>query len=169
MSIPYIGEMRWFTFQFAPRGWALCNGQLLAINSNQALFSLLGTTFGGNGTTNFALPNMQGNVAVHSGTGFNLGQAGGEPGHTLTLNELPSHTHPANAVSTAGTAAAPAGAYWAASTAGDSMYTTAAPNSTMIGGTVGPSTGGGQPHANQQPYLVMNLCIALQGIFPSRN
>jgi microcystin-dependent protein len=168
MSTAYVGEMRWFSFNFPPKGWAFCNGQILSINQNQALFSLLGTTFGGDGIRTFALPNMQGNVPVHSGTGFVLGQPGGEVNHTLTLNELPSHTHPAKAVGSAGTSPIPTGTYWAASTAGDTMYTTAAPNSTMIGGTVGPS-GGGQPHANQQPYLVMNLCIALQGIFPSRN
>jgi microcystin-dependent protein len=168
MSIQYIGEMRWLSFGFPPRGWALCNGQILSINQNQALFSLLGTTYGGDGIQTFALPNMQGKVPVHYGNGFNIGQFGGEANHTLTVNEMTAHTHPAGAVSGFGTTAIPAGALWARSAKGDMMYSSAAPNAEMIAGTVGVN-GGGQPHTNQQPYLALNLCIALQGIFPSRN
>ena len=168
MSTQYIGEMRWFAFGFPPKGWASCNGQVLQINQNQALFSLLGTTYGGNGQTTFALPNVQGNVTIHTGNGYAQGQVGGEANHALSLGELPSHAHPANAVGAAGTSTLASGAYWAGSTVGDVMYATAAPNSSMIGGTIG-NNGGGQPHPNMQPYLTLNLCIALQGIFPSRS
>jgi microcystin-dependent protein len=168
MSTPFVGEMRWFSFNFPPKGWAACNGQLLAINQNQALFSLLGTIYGGNGTTTFALPNMQGKVPIHFGNGFTQGQAGGESAHTLTVEEMATHTHAANAVSTTGISANPLGNYWAGSAIGDSIYSTAAPDQAMIGGTVG-TNGGGQAHPNMQPYLALNLCIALQGIFPSRN
>jgi microcystin-dependent protein len=168
MGTPFLGEMRWFSFSFPPKGWALANGQTLSISQNQALFALLGTTYGGNGITTFALPNMQGNVALHFGGTFTQGQTAGEPSHTLTVNEMPGHSHAANAVGSAGTSASPAAAYWAGSTRGDVMYNTAGPGSAMIAGTVG-NAGGGQPHANQQPYLVLNLCISLQGIFPSRN
>lgn len=168
MSDQYLGEMRWVAFNFPPKGWAFCNGQILAINQNQALFALLGTMYGGNGVTTFALPNLQGRVALHNGNGFTQGQVAGEPSHTLTLGEMASHTHAALAVGSPGNAAAALNNYWAGSTIGDSMYSTAAPDSAMIGGTVTVS-GGSQPHNNMQPYLVLNLCIALVGIFPSRN
>ncbi len=168
MSLQFIGEMRWFGFTFPPKGWAFCNGQLLSINQNQALFALLGTTYGGNGQTTFALPNMQARVPLHLGNGFTQGQTAGEQNHTLLLNELPSHTHAAQAVGSAGNSPLALNNRWAGSTIGDAMYSTAAPDSAMIGGTVTPS-GGSQPHNNMQPYLVLNLCIALLGIFPSRN
>ncbi len=140
----------------------------MPINQNQALFALLGTMYGGDGIRTFALPNMQGSVALHFGGGLIQGQRGGEQNHTLTLGEMASHSHAAKAVGSAGTSATPAGAYWAGSAMGDLMYTTAAPGQAMIAGTLG-NAGGGQPHSNQQPYLVLNFCIALQGIFPSRN
>ncbi len=168
MGTPYLGEMRWFSFSFPPKGWALANGQILAISQNQALFALLGTTYGGDGRTTFALPNMQGNVALHFGGAFTQGQRGGEQSHTLTVAEMATHSHAARAVGSAGTSAIPAGAYWAGSAMGDLMYTTAAPGQAMIAGTLGNALGG-QPHSNQQPYLVLNFCIALLGIFPSRN
>jgi microcystin-dependent protein len=168
MSTPYLGEMRWVAFNFPPKGWAFCNGQTLPINQNQALFSLLGTVYGGNGTTNFALPNMQGNVALHNGNGFTQGQTGGEQNHTLILNEMASHTHAALAVGSPGNSPLAANNFWAGSTIGDTMYGTAAPDSTMIAGTV-TNGGGSQPHSNMQPYLVLSLCIAMIGIFPSRN
>jgi microcystin-dependent protein len=168
MATPFLGEMRWFSFNFAPSGWAFCNGQTLAISQNQALFSLLGTTYGGNGQSTFALPNMQGNVPVHAGSGFVQGQSGGEANHTLTVGEIATHTHAANAVNSPGNSANPLGAYWGGSTIGDTIYSTAAPDQSMIAGTVG-TAGGGQAHPNMQPYLPLNLCIALQGTFPSRN
>lgn len=168
MSNPYLGEMRWFSFNFAPRGWAACNGQTLSINQNQALFALLGTTYGGDGQTNFALPGMQGRVPIHPGNGFGLGQAGGEVGHTLTVGEMASHSHAANAIGAPGSTASPLGAYWAGSTTGDPLYAAAEPDQAMVAGTVG-ANGGGQAHPNLQPYLALNLCIALQGIFPPRS
>jgi microcystin-dependent protein len=168
MATPFVGEMRWFSFGFPPSGWAFCNGQLMPINQNQALFSLLGTFYGGDGISNFALPNVQGSVSMHFGGNFNIGQTGGEQAHTLDLAEIPSHTHAGRAVSSAGTSAVPAGNYWAGSAVGDTMYSTSGPNAAMIAGAVAAS-GGGQSHPNMQPYLTLNLSIALQGIFPSRN
>jgi microcystin-dependent protein len=172
MADPFLSEIRIFSFNFAPKGWALCNGQLLPINQNQALFSLLGTTYGGNGQTNFALPDLRSRVSFHFGQSFNLGQAGGEEAHTLTITETPTHGHtltPAlNAVvggSANATQTSPVGNFWANS--GKTVYTTPAPNASMGSGTV--STVGGQPHENRSPFLTLNFCIALQGIFPSRN
>jgi microcystin-dependent protein len=172
MSEPFLSEIRIFGFNFAPQGWAMCNGQLLPINQNQALFSLLGTTYGGNGQTNFALPNLQGRAPNHFGGGFNLGQAGGEMAHTLTTNELPTHLHTltsnmavvdANSNATQGV---PTGNVWA--NTGKTQYSTAQPNAAM-GPSAVTNVGGSQPHQNMQPYLVLNFCIALQGIFPSQN
>jgi microcystin-dependent protein len=163
MSTPYVGEIRIFSFGYAPKGWAMCNGQLLAINQNQALFSLLGTTYGGNGINNFSLPNLQGRTPIYTGNGFVLGQTGGEQNHTLAINEMPSHTHQVTASSFAADKSVTLGNVWAltdsayASTATGTMDPTAVP---MVGG---------QPHNNMPPCLVLNICIALQGIFPSRN
>jgi microcystin-dependent protein len=167
MSDPYIGEIKVISFNYPPKGWAFCNGQLLPINQNQALFSILGTMYGGNGQTNFALPNMQGRVPIHQGINqgsYNVGQAAGELAHTLTINEMPAHLHPAVAQSTA-TGASPAGAIWA--TAPSQDYAPA-PNTQMNAAAVA-NNGGSQPHQNQPPYLVLNFAIALVGIFPSRN
>jgi microcystin-dependent protein len=174
MSEPFIAEIRIFSFAFAPRGWTFANGQLLPINQNQAIFSLFGTTFGGNGVTNFALPNLQGNIAVGNGNSFVLGETGGEASHTLTVAEMPAHTHSVNAVldGTAAGATSPGGNFLASafsSQAGNpavNVYSTAGP--AITAGPTG-STGGGQPHENRMPYLTLNYCIALQGIFPSRN
>ena len=163
---PFLAQVHIFSFNFAPRGWAMCNGQFLPINQNQALFSLLGTTYGGNGQTTFALPNLQGRVPTYAGQGLVLGQAGGEAAHTLTINELPTHTHQAIASSNGPTVTAPTGAFWASNT-GFAPYA-ASTNATMSPNSLG-NTGGSQPHNNMSPYLGLNFCIALQGIFPSRN
>ena len=172
MSDQFLAEIRIFPFNFAPRGWAQCNGQILPISQNTALFSLLGTTYGGNGTSTFALPNFQGQVPVHQGTGaglspYFLGETGGSPTVTLNSNQVPGHTHtfsgdPNAKKELTGVAnAAPAGA-------GSPAYSTAAPNTTMAPLMLAP-VGGGQPHDNMQPYLTLNFCIATTGIFPARN
>ena len=169
MSSPYLSEIRVVSFNFAPRGWALCNGQLLPINQNQALFSLLGTTYGGDGRVNFALPNIQGNVPLHMGNGFTLGQTGGEPAHTLAMAEMAAHTHGVTATSDAATAASPAGAALAAAGAAvGSVYAPGPANTPLATGSVA-TAGGGLPHENRQPFLTLNFIIALQGIFPARN
>ncbi len=165
MSTPFLGEIKIFSFNFPPKGWAFCNGQLLPINQNQALFSLLGTTYGGDGQTNFALPNLQGRVPFHIGSGFTQGQSGGEENHTLILPELPAHTHSPVGSSNAANAVSPTGNVWASLNSG--AYS-ATPNTTLNPASV-TNTGGSQPHSNMSPYLVLNFCIALQGIFPSRN
>jgi microcystin-dependent protein len=165
MSTPFIAEMRIMSFNFAPKGWALCNGQLLPINQNQALFSLLGTTYGGNGQTTFGLPNLQSRNPVGMGGGFTLGQQGGEEAHTLNVGELPSHAHTPTATTTAATLSSPAGAVWA--NASQTNFSPTA-DTTMNPASVSP-TGGNQPHENMSPFLVLNVCIALQGIFPSQN
>lgn len=162
---PYIGEIRLFAFTFPPKNWAACNGQLLPINQNTALFSILGTTYGGNGTTNFALPNLQGAVAIHWGDVVTLGQVGGSPNVTLAVNQI-GHTHPVSANATPNSYTA-AGNFPASAPSGQSLYG-ATPNTSMNAGTLSPA-GGSQPHNNMQPYLVVMYCIALVGIFPSRN
>lgn len=162
---PYIGEIRVFSFNFAPKGWAQCNGQLLSIQQNQALFSILGTTYGGNGQTTFGLPNLQGKVAVHSGNGINLGQAGGA--ETVTLNSTQiGHGHNVSAANNANAFTA-AGNFPASAPSGQLLYGSSADTS-MNAAVLSPA-GGSLPHSNMQPYTVVNYCIALQGIFPSRN
>lgn len=163
MSSPYLGEIRIFSFNFPPKGWAQCNGQLLPINQNQALFSILGTTYGGDGRVNFGLPNLQGRMPVHAGNGFTLGQLAGETAHTLNMAELPAHTHAAVGSSTPANLGVPTGNLWAT---GNAAYNPT-PNTTMNPACVLPA-GGSQPHENMSPYLVLNICIALQGIFPSQ-
>ena len=167
MSTPYLGEIKVISFNFAPKGWALCNGQLLPINQNQALFSILGTTYGGNGQTDFALPNLQGRMPVHVGNGIVLGESAGEEAHTLTVGELPAHSHPAlarTAVAATEPGTSPAGALWAGS---GKVAFAATANVAMNPQSVG-AAGQSQPHTNLGPYLVLNFVIALQGIFPSR-
>lgn len=170
MSEAYIGEVRFFAFTTIPRGWAPCDGQLLPINQNQALFAILGTTYGGNGTTTFALPNLQGRVPVGQGASQTtpavaVGQAAGEASHTLVASELPVHTHlvSGNETPTAN-ARSPAGNVWSSFT---NLYGTA--SNTQMAPDALASTGGSQPHPNLQPYQVGCFCIALTGIFPSRN
>lgn len=166
MSEPFIGEVRQFPFNFAPKGWALCNGQLLPIAQNQALFSLLGTTYGGNGTTTFGLPDLRGRVAVHPGSGITLGQTAGEEAHTLLSNEMPMHNHMLQANKTSATQSAAANNVWAPAAG---SYGSAGSPDTSLAPTALQSTGGGQPHSNMQPYLVVSCCIALTGIFPTRS
>jgi microcystin-dependent protein len=170
MSEQFLGEIRMFAFNFPPNGWALCNGQTLPINQNQALFSLLGTTYGGNGTSTFGLPDLQSRAPIHVGTSvggttFVLGSVGGEETHTLTQNEMPSHPHTVSARATASTAT-PTGASWA--TSGHAAFSGAS-NLVPMSGAALANGGGGQPHDNMQPFLAVNFCIALVGIFPSRN
>lgn len=169
MGTPFLSEVKIVSFNFAPKGWALCNGQLLPINQNQALFSLLGTTYGGNGQTNFALPDLRGRVPLHFGQGIVLGQAAGEVAHTLTLQELPTHTHNMNGTSSAATAnTSPGTSTMLANGSGDSIYGKAA-NFVALDPRACSNVGGSQPHNNMMPYLTLNFVIALQGIFPSRN
>ena len=170
MATPYVSEIKIVSFNFAPRGWALCNGQTLSINQNQALFSLLGTTYGGNGTTTFQLPNLQGMTPIHMGTSvggqpYSEGQIGGAATVTLDLNEIPAHNHPAAGVTTVATLEPAAGNAWANSA--QDPYAASA-NATMSPSAVS-QIGGSQPHNNWPPYLVLNFVIALQGIFPTRS
>ncbi|KPV57334.1 tail collar protein [Paenibacillus sp. A3] len=164
MAEPFLGEIRLFAFNFAPEGWAFCDGQLLPINQNQPLFSLLGTTYGGNGTTTFALPDLRGRVAIHRSADFTQGQTGGEVSHTLTIPELPSHTHQAIGSSDAANSVLPVNSTWALA---DSLTYNQSGNSQMSPAAIS-SVGGNQPHNNMQPFLVLNYCIALRGIFPPR-
>jgi microcystin-dependent protein len=165
MGTPYLSEIRIVSFNFPPKGWAFCNGQTLPINQNQALFALLGTTYGGDGITTFQLPNLQARMPVHVGNGFNLGQTGGEANHTLTMTEMPSHNHQAQGSSATASSPSAGGNTWAVST--KNPYSTT-PNTTLSPATAG-MTGGSQSHNNMPPYLTLNFVIALNGIFPTRN
>jgi microcystin-dependent protein len=171
MANPYLGEIRMFGFNFAPVGWAMCNGQLLPISQNTALFSLLGTQYGGNGQNTFALPDLRSRVAVHQGQGpglssYVIGESIGVEAVTLTQNQMPQHVHSVTANGAPGTASRPNDAVPAR--AGSSIYAPAPDGTVMNAGMIGP-TGGGQPFGVRQPLLTLNFCIALQGIFPSRN
>ena len=168
MAEPFLSEIRLMSFNFAPKGWAMCNGQLLPINQNQALFALLGTTYGGNGQTLFALPDLRGRVPIHTGAGHTLGERAGEQAHTITQQEMPQHVHALNVTNNNGSGSVPAGNNVLAAAnnmyhdAGGGGFTTMSPGSTSI-------VGGSQAHLNMQPFLTITFCIALQGIFPSQN
>jgi microcystin-dependent protein len=172
MSEPFVGEIRMFGFGFAPQGWALCNGQLLPINQNQALFSLLGTTYGGDGRITFAVPDLRSRVPVGQGQGPGLssyaeGQAGGAETVTLAVSQMPGHTHPVKASSSAAGSDQPEGRALARSAS--HIYTAGPDASTVLNAGMLGDAGGSQPHDNIQPYLAVNFCIALAGIFPSRD
>ncbi|KIL35593.1 tail collar protein [Cohnella kolymensis] len=167
MSEPFLGQIQAFPYGFVPRGWAACNGQLLQINTNQALFSLLGNIYGGDGRTNFALPDLRGRVPVHADNSVPLGRAFGEEAHTLTVNEIPAHNHLISANTSGSTSSKPSGNVWGVTPDTASSYTTSA--NTQMSPAALANSGGSQAHSNMQPYLVLTYCIALTGIFPSRN
>ena len=165
MAEPFLSEIRIMSFVFPPKGWALCDGQLLPINQNQALFSLLGTTFGGNGQTNFALPDLRARAPIHVGSGHTLGERGGEQAHTVSIAELPTHTHVLNGTSNTAVNT-PANTTVLAKSAPQAAYGAPASLVAMDTRSIG-NTGGSQAHLNMQPFLTLSFCIALQGIFPS--
>jgi microcystin-dependent protein len=164
---PYIGEMRMFAGNYAPVGWAFCNGQTLPINGNEALFNLIGTTYGGDGQTNFGLPDLRGRVPVHQGGGFSIGQMAGEESVSLTVNQLPTHAHAIQFSTAAGNQTSPVGNV-PAKFAGTNVYLEAPATSPMANGGIAPDPGDGQPHENRQPYLCVSFIIALAGIYPSQ-
>jgi microcystin-dependent protein len=170
MAEPFLSEIRIMSFGFPPKGWALCDGQLLPINQNQALFSLLGTTYGGDGRVNFGLPNLQGRAPIHMGSSHTLGERGGEQGHTLSISELPTHVH-ATKVSTAqapaGAGSTPANNKLLSQARGSFLYSGPQALTAMAASSIA-NVGGSQAHLNMQPFLVLNFSIALQGIFPSQ-
>jgi microcystin-dependent protein len=171
VGTPFLGEIKVISFNFAPKGWALCNGQLLPINQNQALFSLLGTTYGGDGRVTFALPDLRGRMPMHVGQGHTLGERAGQEAHTVTLSEMPQHVH---VLQGSLASAAPGGtvtnqpANNMLSLATTDVYTTGAGNTTLAPASI-TSVGGSQPHENRQPFLTLGFVIALQGVFPSPN
>ncbi len=171
MSNPYVGEIRIWPCNFAPQGWLFCDGSLQPITGNETLFQLIGTTYGGDGQTTFALPDLRGRVPLHMGTGpggaFTLGGTGGEETVTLTVNQIPSHSHVPMAQSAAGTQPGPGGNVWA-NAGGTNLYSTSPPNVNMSPAAVG-SAGGSQPHDNMMPFLGLNFIISLFGVFPSQN
>jgi microcystin-dependent protein len=164
MATPFIGEIRMFGGNFAPANWALCNGQTLAISENEALFALIGTTYGGDGVTTFNLPNLQGRIPVHVGTGFVQGQLGGEENHTLTLQELPGHTHAVMGMGQGATNSVAGNVYAGGGLNAYKAAAAAAMNAAVVG-----NNSGGQPHSNLMPFTVVSFIIALFGIFPSRS
>jgi len=170
MADPFVAEIRIYPFNFAPTGWAFCNGQLMPLSQNTALFALLGTTYGGDGKSTFALPNLQGSAPMHPGQGpglslYDLGQMGGAETVTLLESEMPAHSHTLRAVEDDGAFFTPVNMFLAA---GNSMYVNANPNTTMAPQSLTPA-GGSLPHNNMMPYLTLNFCIALQGVFPPRS
>ncbi|HEX3153388.1 MAG TPA: tail fiber protein [Candidatus Angelobacter sp.] len=166
MSGPFVGEIRMFAGNFAPAGWAFCNGALIPIDQNDTLFQLIGTTYGGDGETTFALPNLQSRIPVHVGPGFALGQSGGAETVTLTASQIPAHSHVPQGQSGTGNLGDPTGGVWAQPSTG-TVYSSAAPSLTMDPAAIG-SAGGSQPHDNMVPFLVVNFILSLFGIFPSQ-
>lgn len=167
MAEPFLSEIRMMSFVFPPKGWALTNGQLLPINQNQGLFSLLGTTFGGDGRVNFALPDFRGRTPIHVGSGHTLGERGGEQAHTLSIAEIPTHTHVLKATSnSSGNVNTPTGSFLANSAPAEMYKNSGGSLVALNAGTI-TNTGGSQAHLNMQPFLTISFCIALQGIFPS--
>jgi microcystin-dependent protein len=164
MAEPFLAELRLMSFNFAPKGWAMCNGQLLPINQNQALFSLLGTTYGGNGSTTFALPDLRGRTPIHVGSGHTLGERAGQESHTLSIAEMPQHVHLVNAATSNADAIGAAG-----NLLGRTSTRYAPPDASLLplAPSMVPNVGGSQAHPNMQPFLTLTWCIALQGIFPS--
>ncbi|MDC7812614.1 phage tail protein [Sphingomonas koreensis] len=172
MAEPFLSEIRLMSFVFAPKNWALCNGQLLPINQNQALFSLLGTTFGGDGRVNFALPDLRGRVPIHVGNGHTLGERGGEAAHTLSISEIPTHVHLLQASNSAGNVVNPnfgGTGYVLASEPANPYSPGFTPTAVALNAGTVANNGGSQAHQNMQPFLTLNYCIALSGIFPSPN
>jgi microcystin-dependent protein len=168
MSEPFLGEIKIVSFNFPPKGWALCNGQFLPINQNQALFALLGTAYGGNGQTTFALPNLRGRVPIHKGSGHTLGEAAGTSSVTVNIQQLPTHAHFLQASTAVANSDTPNNTRLLAGSAPNDLYTGPGALTAMTPASV-TSVGGSQPHNNMMPYLVLNFIIALQGIFPSQN
>jgi len=169
MAQPYLGEIRIMSFNFAPKNWAMCNGQFLPINQNQALFSLLGTMYGGNGQTTFALPNLRGRTPIHFGNGHIIGEQAGEYAHTLTISELPQHTHTLKVKTDAVNTNIPASANYLGNTAPNLVYSGQSQNFTAMNSGSLANVGGSQAHLNMQPFLTLNFCIALVGVFPLQN
>lgn len=168
MASPFLGEIRMMSFNFAPQGWAMCNGQFLPINQNQALFALLGTTYGGNGQTTFQLPDLRGRAPMHFGNGHTLGEKAGQEAHTVTVSEMPAHVHTLNGSTTTASTVTPDTNTVLSVSTPQQVYGGAAGLVAMSAAAIG-NVGGNQPHTNMQPYLVITFCIALQGIFPSQN
>ncbi|PYP82658.1 MAG: phage tail protein [Blastocatellia bacterium AA13] len=166
MAEPFLSEIRIMSFGFPPKGWALCDGQLLPINQNQALFSLLGTTYGGDGRVNFGLPDLRARAPIHMGAGHTLGERGGEQAHTLSISEVPTHTHSLNGSTSAGTVVIPTNNLLG--TTPNQFYVNPSNNLVALEPSSVANVGGSQAHLNMQPFLVLNFCIALQGIFPSQ-
>lgn len=168
MGTPYLGEIKMIPFNFPPKTWAFCDGQQMPINQNQALFSLFGTMYGGNGQTTFALPDLRGRIPMHIGAGFTQGERGGEVAHTLSISEMPTHTHQAQGTSSQGGSFSPDSNIWSSVTGVTPYSTSTSGLQGMLGTAVG-LAGGSQPHDNMPPYIVINFCVALVGAFPSRN
>lgn len=165
MAQPYVGEIRMFAGNFAPAGWMFCEGQLLPISENDTLFQLIGTTYGGDGQSTFALPDLRGRIPIHQGNGFILAETGGAESVTLTMQQIPAHSHSLMATTDLANSASPADAYLSTTATGNKIYSTAAPSVALHPQEIGP-IGGSQPHDNFQPYLCINFIISLFGLFP---